>query len=135
MHLLHTVASTPCRLQEDLANLAQERIYSSDSQQFFLNLLLLLYAGADACDVALQQKVGISAATGETVSSLSAMSALSTAALLPAGWAGASSQVKGCADTQPRREAESSSSCPSGCKWRQIIHPQQHRYMTGSQLQ
>eukprot|EP00198_Chlamydomonas_reinhardtii_P004308 XP_001693644.1 predicted protein [Chlamydomonas reinhardtii] len=44
-------------LQEEVAGLAQERIYSPDQQQYWLNLLLLLFAGAEACDRALREKL------------------------------------------------------------------------------
>lgn len=47
-----------------VAGLAQERIYSPDQQQYWLNLLLLLFAGAEACDRALREKVGRAAASG-----------------------------------------------------------------------
>lgn len=43
-----------------VAGLAQERIYSADQQQQWLNLILLLFAGAEACDRALREKVGSS---------------------------------------------------------------------------
>lgn len=40
-----------------VAALAQERIHSADQQQHWLNLVLLLFAGADACDLVLREKV------------------------------------------------------------------------------
>lgn len=40
-----------------MAALAQERIYSPDQKQYWSNLVLLLFAGADACDKVLRQKV------------------------------------------------------------------------------
>ncbi|GFH19458.1 uncharacterized protein HaLaN_16405 [Haematococcus lacustris] len=43
-------------LREDVASLAQERVHSPDTKQFFLNLLLLLYAGVDAMEGLAQQK-------------------------------------------------------------------------------
>ena len=40
-----------------VAALAQERIHSPEQQQYWLNLVHLLFAGADACDRALREKV------------------------------------------------------------------------------
>lgn len=42
-----------------VAALAQERIYSADQKEYFLNLILLLFSGADACDNLLRDKVRI----------------------------------------------------------------------------
>lgn len=49
----------PCAFLRDcrVAALAQERIYSPDQKQYWSNLVLLLFAGADACDKVLRQKV------------------------------------------------------------------------------
>ncbi|MEW5309397.1 MAG: hypothetical protein WDW38_001290 [Sanguina aurantia] len=44
-------------LQEEVAALAQERVHSADQQQHWLNLVLLLFAAADACDSVLREKV------------------------------------------------------------------------------
>ncbi len=40
-----------------IAALTQERIHSPDQQQLYLNLVLLMFSGADACDRALREKV------------------------------------------------------------------------------
>ncbi|EFJ48920.1 hypothetical protein VOLCADRAFT_90230 [Volvox carteri f. nagariensis] len=44
-------------LQEEVCGLAQERIYSPEQQQYWGNLLLLLFTGAEACDKALREKM------------------------------------------------------------------------------
>lgn len=49
----HFACFAVCRV----AALAQERIHSPDQQQYWLNLLLLMFAAADACDRALREKV------------------------------------------------------------------------------
>jgi hypothetical protein len=45
----------PCRV----AALAQERIYCADQKQHWLNLVLLLFSGADSCDKVLKQKAEV----------------------------------------------------------------------------
>ncbi|KAG1678592.1 hypothetical protein FOA52_012599 [Chlamydomonas sp. UWO 241] len=44
-------------LQEEVAALAQERVHSPDLKRWGVNLLQLLFAGADACDRVLREKV------------------------------------------------------------------------------
>lgn len=55
---LHAVVPAHPSIQRRVAALAQERIHSTDQQQYWLNLILLLFAGADACDRAVREKVG-----------------------------------------------------------------------------
>ena len=40
-----------------VAALAQERVHSEDQKQYWMNLVLLLFAGADMCDRVLAEKV------------------------------------------------------------------------------